>query len=723
MNNIIPTAIKITKVTVSILLIFVASFCGLAYYITTDSGQVWTKNMLIAELSNMLQTKVRVDRIILHIENGNMHFYGFEMCDHDSIPMLIVDTLEASFDIKQLIKRQVVIKGVKLTGAHAMLYKTQRDTLANYQFVLDAFKKENKNADAKAKHNRKAAIDLDLRQAEFKGLNISWNIHSERIKGGDTLDVNHLSIYGLSARLNGKIHADKTADVTLTNIHARERKSGIHFDLAKATYSTLLHHNANAVLTGMKVNYQDKKVSFGRIALHQDEGYFSLSQKMEMCIDSLRYSCDNGKPRKNVGKPKRGAFDPGHLDAIVNCKLTMLGFKDKVLRASIDSLWATDIGSGLHIKNLRTALTATDKDIELHDLHINLAQTHIAMKQVQADYIFTPGNKLKGIKSKLALNIHPSSLTADVMLNDIEKPFAPALQKFTTPLKLNVTVGGTLDSLTFRNILVTTPDNRLRITANGDLCDAADKDKFCMHFTNVHLDARQGIKEQIISHFIPRTRQKMVHQMKAIGNIQFAGKFTIWNKIQNFNGTLITDHGNVQANFDINANTRYLTGTCEAQNINLGPIMNVKPLGAVSAKAEYSFDIASKRIAKQLGRVHGKLPNGKLKAKISQARFNGIKFTNIQADIDSKGTNADGLIYIPSNLFDIIVGFTYTQTAEEQKLSVKPSVRKHRKEGITLAAYKQELRDKQEAKAKRKAEREARRAERKARRAERKQIE
>lgn len=718
LNNLIPILVKITKITAIILLVFVVTLWGLAYYITTDSGQAWAKNMLVNELSDKLQTKVKVDSIVMHVEGGSMHFYGFEMCDHDSMPMLIVDTLEASVGIHQLINRRIVLNGLKLTGTHALLYKTRPDTLANYQFLFDAFKKEKNTDGGKPKHGKALALDIDLRHAEFKNMNLSWNIHSERIKGGDTLDVNHFNVFGMSAKLKGKFLAEKTAEITITDLHARERKSGLHFDLTKAEYSTHKQQNTNAVLAGLKANYQDKKVSFDRIVLHQDKGDFSLKDKMEMRIDSLRYSCNNGKPRKNVGKPKRGAFDPGHLDAVINCKLILQRFEDNELQASIDSLWATDIGSGLHIENMKTMLTATDRDVELTDLHISMANSHFDIKQLQADYTFTPGNKLKGIKSKLELNIHPSPLTADVLLFDIEKPFAPVLQKFTTPLKLNVTVGGSLDRLTFSNILVSTPDNRLRITANGDLCNAADKEQFCMHFTDVHLDARQGIKEQIIGHFIPRSRQKMVHQMKAIGNIQFAGRFTVWNKIQNFNGTLITDFGNVNAKFDINANTHYMTGTCETRELNLGPIMNVKQLGAVSAKAEYSFDIASKRIAKQIGRPHGKLPNGKLKADISKARFNGIKFNNIHADIDSKSTNAEGLIYIPNKVFDIIVGFTYTQTEDKQKLSIKPSVKKHRKEGITLAAYKQELQEKQKAKARKKAERAARRAERAARRAE-----
>lgn len=702
---------KILIIIVSVLVLLGAGLCGFGYYISTAAGQLWVKNVLLKELADILQTDLKVDRVTLDLKEGDLNLYGFEMYDRKGVAMLTVDTLEAEVTLTEILTNHIVINGVKLSGARACLYKERRDTAANYQFFFDTFKHDKKK---KKKGN---AIDLDLDYIECKHLGMTWDVRSERLRGGDTLDVNHLKVEDMGVTLTGKLLAEKTYDIRVSNLHAKECKSNIHFNLAKITYRTVRKKNVNVELTGMKANYQDKKVAFRRILIKQNTGHFSFDHDMKLHIDSIEYSCDNGKPRKNTGRPNRGAFDKGHLDAVMNCTMTLHGIKDNVLKASINHLWALDRGSGLLIKDLRTFATVTDKTIELVNLHVQMAKTHVVMRHVQMDYNFVPGNKRKGIKSKFNMNIKPSLLTADVALQDIAKPFAPPLSNFTTPLKLSVVVAGTLDRITFNKIKVTTPDGRLRISAEGDLCDVAIKHKYSLHFPKINMDARSGIKDQIINHFSKKIKLKMLRQMKAIGDIHFSGSLGVKRKLETIRGTLYTKHGNVDVDFDIDGKTRYLTGTMNAKGIDLGAIMNIPKLGPISLTAQYKFDIASKRIAKEIGRFHGRLPQGWLNADVREARFGIVNFANLKAQIESNGRTAEGVIYIPKGLLDIVVGFAYTQTDEVQKLKVKPSLTKHRDKPVTLSSYRQKQAEKQAKKDRKKAEKAARKAEKAARKA------
>ena len=64
--------------------------------------------------------------------------------------------------------------------------------------------------------------------------------------------------------------------------------------------------------------------------------YQSKDDKHLVAIGGLHFANDNHLPRKNVGKPKHGAFDAGHVNAVANLKLTATLLGKDTLRATLD---------------------------------------------------------------------------------------------------------------------------------------------------------------------------------------------------------------------------------------------------------------------------------------------------------------------------------------------------------------------------------------------------
>ena len=234
-------------------------------------------------------------------------------------------------------------------------------------------------------------------------------------------------------------------------------------------------------------------------------------------------------------------------------------------------------------------------------------------------------------------------------------------------------MGGDIDRYLFKKIRITTADQRLLITGEGDLCDVTKKRDLTLHFWDLFLEASDGIKEQIVNHFSKKVRLKMQREMKALGNVRYKGKVGIFFRRQDISGTLFTRYGDVDFAFTLDGNTRHMSGTMNTDSLNLGAIMNVKNLHISRMNAVYDFDITSKRKAKMLGiKRKGRLPIGMLNATLGAGKYGSFNIKNLKANIVSDGAVAEGHIDLPQSLVDIDVDFSYTQTDTEQGLRVHP---------------------------------------------------
>ena len=630
--------------------------------LSTDWGQEILYEYTFRTLQTTLNTRLAVKEVKADVLRGRIMLHGFELDDRAGVRMLKVDSVGTQLGLNKIFDREITIRGLYMKGASMYMYKNRPDSAANYQFVLDALKSksaENKRKKAKEKKKKEPffRISADMAKLLIQRTNFKMDILSAPRRGKDTLDANHIDIRNLSFSLEGNIQKEYLSDVVLKDFHVAEKNSGAVFTLHKASYHTHRQENVDISFEGLRFRYQDKRVKMNALNILQHNGHFDLTKPLTLKVDSIFFQNDNHKPRKNFNKPNRGWFDPGHLNAVASLEATVNYLSKDSLYAHITHVEAVDRASGLDLRNFSAFVTRNKEKITLTNIFIGMHRTRIRINKVD----------MKGT------TIEDFPMEGKVYLQDIAKPFAPILSNFTTPLDLKLVVGGDIDRYLFKKIRITTPDQRLLITGEGDLCDVTKKRDLTLHFWDLFLEASDGIKEQIVNHFSKKVRLKMQREMKALGNVRYKGKVGIYFRRQDVSGTLFTRYGDVDFAFTLDGNTRHMSGTMNTDSLNLGAIMNVKNLHIARMNAVYDFDITSKRKAKMLGiKRKGRLPIGKLNATLGAGKYGSFHVKNLKASLVSDGAVAEGHINLPQSLLDIDVDFSYTQTDTEQGLRVHP---------------------------------------------------
>ena len=646
-------------VPLGLLLIMILMVGGVALFLSTESGQQWLYDKGLQTLQETLHTRVAVERISIHLLKGEIELDKLQVDDRQGVQMLSVDTLQAKFDLRHIFQREIGLRNIRMSNATAVLYKERPDTAANYQFVIDEMRARKKNKTPEEKKEKSSfRFVADTLVAEVCRTNVSWDVRSATPKPEGKVDVSHIKLKDFSATLCCNLEKDSAKSYTLKNAEIHELHSNMHLYLDKA----LVRNKAQR--TNATAGIYD----------------------MEVSIDSLRYKYDNHRPRKNTGKPHRGWFDPGHVTIVMNVDAYVHKIDSSGLSATVNKLAFLEKESHLDIKNMRTDVNLIKDTLRLSNTKINLAHTQVNIKEIKAQLLH---DKLRAFRL-----IDDCTVTASVVLKDIAYPFGIPLKNFTTPLRLSVGVGGDLKRLLFKNIRVSTPDGRLHVSGNGDLCNTLEKKALCLHFNNIYMSARNGIKEQIVNHFAKQVRLKMIKQLAALGDVTYNGHLGVFFKRIDVGGTLRAIYGSVSFNFSLNGYTHYMTGTMSTDEIDLGSIMNVKGLSIENAKASYSFNISSKR-----GRPNGgRLPQGWLKANVNGARFKFLHFNDISADIVSNGVDATGDIIAKAKLADVICGVIYHQTDKDQYFRVKPKFKLNKKTKEKMEGKKTETPDSEKVK-------------------------
>ena len=258
------------------------------------------------------------------------------------------------------------------------------------------------------------------------------------------------------------------------------------------------------------------------------------------------------------------------------------------------------------------------------------------------------------------------------MLKDISKPFAKVLHKFSIPLNLSVNLSGTNEGMLFKDIHVNTDDNKLTIDAMGMLRNLKDAHKLNLHFEVYQMKAKPGIKDKIINQFT--VKKYMMYQVYALGVIRYSGSFDILWKKQQFRGLMNTEKGDVNFDFELDGNTKYLTGNASTDSLNLGELFQLNKISDIDCSASFKIDISKSRTAVMRKQKGGKMPIGHVKADIRKVGYRMIHMKNIVANIESDGAIADGDVTLKGSLTNLVVQFSFTNTEEMHKMKIKPKL-------------------------------------------------
>ena len=435
----------------------------------------------------------------------------------------------------------------------------------------------------------------------------------------------------------------------------RDKKKGKKKKAKPSIFSLDLRH---AMVSGVNVRYNDQDY------LLEKAVYSFWREQRHVDIKGLHFKTDNHKLRKNTYKPHRGYFDVGHLDLVADLGLDISRIGKDTLAGVISKCNVTDTVTGFYFNSLRAGIVYSNKQIHLSDVSFNQVSTRFDIPEAD---IILPDKKLDR-----KLHYKADSIYVRTFLKDIARPFAPVLRNFSIPLNVRVGLDGTPQSIVLRGIHVNTDDNLLMINSTGVLRNLKGRD-FKLHFEVHDMVARPGIKDKIILQF--PGKKHMLYQLYALGVVKYHGSFDILWRKQQFRGLLNTEKGNIDFEFQLDGNTKYLSGRASTDSLELGDLFKLKKIHDVAASATFNVDISKPRTAEIRKKKGGKLPIGEVTADISRIGYKNIHLKNIYADIESDGAVAEGTVTMKGSLTDLMLEFYFTDTEAMHQMKVKPRLK------------------------------------------------
>ena len=631
----------ILKTLAAIAIILVAFMTAIVIALNITSVRQRIMQQVTTLLSDKLNTHVCMERAEFNIFGGYVHLYGLEIDDQQQRKMLQIERLSANLELRPLLKQHVVIEEVEVSGLNALLTKKTDSIPANYQFIIDAFKKkENKNGNENGNNEHKKKMSLNVNYVKLTDIHVTYDKYNFILQ---------------QAVLKEK--EDGKNDIAAENIQAdwvAETKKG-------PVASTISIEKLKA--------YQQAK-------------------RYDASIEGLHYLTDNHKPRKNAGKPKRGFFDTGHLDMTANLQLNIDQTNKDSLNFELTSCTVQDPKTGIDIRDLRTVGTYTQGKLLLRN--INIQQINTTLKVANAEMLLP--NKKEGRH----LSYHTGTITGKTYLKDISRVFAPVLSNFTMPLNLSLTMSGTDSTLSFRQVRVTTNDKLLTIAANGDISHLKEKELLDVHFNVSNMHAKRGIAEKVINQF--PVKKMMISQLQKLGNLSYTGDFSVLWKKEAFRGLLHTEVGDINFHFELDEKNKYVNGEASTNDLDIAHVMNLKKLGVIDASAKFSIDISKPRTAIMRKKLGGKLPIGVVNVIVNDCPYMGIHVKHVTADIKSNGAVATGDVKKTGKVGDISFSFSFTDTNEMHKMKITHPGLKIHWPWQTDDATKEEKRKKKEEK-------------------------
>ena len=625
----------------SVLVLMVVSFALL----NTHAVQNWLKDMAVEMLSKKLQTSVVVDDVSVKFFSHDVKLHGLHIKDQQNRKMLDVESVAADVGLLGLLSGEVRVTDVQLAGIEAHIYKSGSDSVANYQFLIDALASDHE-VESKGKKLR-----LDVNEIDVERVKITYNDYAltlDRLLAKmDGSNLSRADVKGVSLSHNGdslalnqlrvKMNGEKVSDAALKGLTAKWKRPNRQ---------------------GVMVDFMLRLEKFAVTA----DGKLWNTQ-----MTGLRYTSNNHLPRKNVKNPHRGYYDSGHLDLTTNLKATVDYASADSLHGKITECVAVDKVTGIDVRDLQCTLAANRQHVRV---------SNVQLRQINSKATFASGD-IRLPDDAHAFSFSTSRITVHAIPCDISRPFAPALKDFTMPMRATALMSGSMEQINLNDVHVSTTDNQFQALASGTVRGFRYPEKHELH---AHIDVKQmvttptKVEEMLKQLPVKRFMMKPLHGLRSIS---YAGSFDVFWKKEQFRGSLKTQPGDIDFEFTVDGLNQYLTGTASTASLDAGKLLDMSKIGKASLNATFKFDISGPRTAAMRRNRGGKLPIGEAWAHVDEASYGILKVHDIDLSVKSDGVTAEGELIAPHKFMDLSCSFSFVDTDNLNKLKVRPHVGLH----------------------------------------------
>jgi len=211
----------IIKRILKVLTGFVLAVLVLLLIVTIALNTTYVQDKLVARvvtyLSEKLQTRVTVEHLNFDLFRCDVRLQGLSVEDREQRPLLQVGLITADIDLPALWHHEVHIPEVRVEDVQAALYKPSRDSVANWQFIIDAFKRDSLKKQPQPEATKRK-MTFDINRFAFDRVHVSYN---ER---NFSLAALHYTREPLDSALQ-PLHHLVIEDFYFKNEHHRPRKN------------------------------------------------------------------------------------------------------------------------------------------------------------------------------------------------------------------------------------------------------------------------------------------------------------------------------------------------------------------------------------------------------------------------------------------------------------------------------------------------------------------
>ena len=497
-------------------------------------------------LSNDLHTEVKIKYIGFSFFD-KMDLNGALIRDRNKDTLLYAGTMKLRVTDWFFLQPQTDLKYIGLENARINMHR--RDSVWNYQFMIDYFSGTSTKKDTSAKK-----IILNIQKIDLKKVTL--------IKDDEWIGQKMIAKVGAMLLDAKETNLDSNKFIIDSIYLDRPYFSIENYDGLRPEKPVI----SNSIVdTGMYFNQGDITLNIGSVRI--TNGTFVNFKR-------------NENPDDNV-------FDGAFIKANkINGLLQQVSFVKDTIKTKINSL-AAEERSGFELKKLKADFRFTPQIMEFSNMDLRTDKSRIGNYYAMhyRDFNKDMGEYIERVR----MDAH---FKYSVVSSDDVAFFAPELKTWNQRVDFSGKYHGTVDNFKVENLFIRSSANTY---AMGDFAmkGLPDIDKTVITFTNVN--AQTNNKE--IAFLYPDLAAITSPNLSALGNVHFVGTFS--GTIRNFiaTGNMGTMLGGLYTNINLRLPSKeepYYKGNIQTQQFDLGKFLNVDALGKVSFKGTIdgrSFDV------------------------------------------------------------------------------------------------------------------------------------
>lgn len=288
--------------------------------------QNYAKNIIVDELKKKLGTEVGIGKLSFHPFN-TIALDSVYLYDQSGERVLLANRISADIDILALTSNQLIFTSAKLSDFDIRLSKETSNSPLNIQYVIDAFKSDNKES--------KSKLEIKLNSVSISNGEFRYDV-KDKEKKEDKFDANHIHVSDFNARLALKSLVTDSLNVQIKKLNLKEQ-SGL--EISNLT-CRLLTHGKQVSVRGFRLDMPSSTLTLDKCEINTaiiDSSMNVMENAMIDCVISPSH----------IAPKDLTAFIPSlkNFNDVVTIKAHISGTIDDI---NVDDL-TLDYGEKMHL--------------------------------------------------------------------------------------------------------------------------------------------------------------------------------------------------------------------------------------------------------------------------------------------------------------------------------------------------------------------------------------